>query len=43
MENRKKYEPPKVEELGSASYETQAGTGDTLDGSAEPPQAFFTS
>ena len=41
MENRKKYEKPRVEELGSAADKTQTGIGDTNDGNAEPPQAQF--
>jgi len=43
IEERKAYVPPTVDSLGSMAAKTQSGTGDTDDGSSEPPQSQFTS
>ena len=41
IEDRKPYVTPTVDSLGSLATKTQSGTGDTDDGSDEPPQSFF--
>lgn len=42
MTEKRTYASPAIARLGAVGAQTRAGTGDTIDGAPQPPQAFFT-